>query len=182
MARAMITPLARLAGDMYAARDAATGALVGYTIWVRPGETLFATKEQRQLGFYELFEQLPEDARAYYLDALARDFPEFADGAIGVKDTEKNSYWCYFAMVREDYQGTGVARALFDLAYDKAQPGDILGLATTNPRNIEIYTRLGLELKGHRVMPSEWVDWGSWVFSRRVEGLRRLAVWVGVFQ
>ena len=34
----------------------------------------------------------------------------------GIEGAERNTYWCNFAMVRADYQGKGVARALFELA------------------------------------------------------------------
>ena len=34
---------------------------------------------------------------------------------------EKETYWCWYAMVRPDYQGKGIARALFDMVYEKVR-------------------------------------------------------------
>ena len=35
---------------------------------------------------------------------------------------EKKTYWCWYAMVRPDYQGKGIARALFSMVYEKVRP------------------------------------------------------------
>ena len=42
MARAVITPLARVSGELYTATDA-QGTLVGCAIWAPPGRTTFDT-------------------------------------------------------------------------------------------------------------------------------------------
>ena len=36
-----------------------------------------------------------------------------------VPQAELNAYWCWFAMVREDYQGKGICHRMFDMVYDK---------------------------------------------------------------
>ena len=36
---------------------------------------------------------------------------------IGIKEAKRNTYWCQLAMVRADYQGKGVAKAMFQLAF-----------------------------------------------------------------
>jgi len=86
------------------------------------------------------------------------------------EQTNLNTYWCNFAFVRADYQGKGVAKAMFELAYEKAKErGDTMALSTTNIRNVEIYQRLGFTLKGFRTMPSPWGDWPAWVFVREID-------------
>ncbi|OBZ73322.1 hypothetical protein A0H81_06837 [Grifola frondosa] len=166
MARAMIKPAALLAGDVYTATDE-NGVLIGFTIWIRPGEVLFATEEQRAMGFYGFLDKLSDEGKVYYPQVLGKDFPKFIDESVGVPSTEMASYWCYFAMVRADYQGKGVAKALFGLAYEKAKKnGDMMALATTNVRNVAIYEKIGMKVKGHTVMPSPWKEWPAWTFAR----------------
>lgn len=55
---------------------------------------------------------------------MAKEIPEVNDAAFGIKESERNTYWCNFAMVRADYQGMGVAKAMFELAY-KEVCGDL---------------------------------------------------------
>lgn len=38
-------------------------------------------------------------------------------------EAELDCYFCWFAMVREDYQRKGVCRALFELTYEKVRDG-----------------------------------------------------------
>lgn len=47
---------------------------------------------------------------------MAKEVPKANDEALGIAEAERNTYWCNFAMVREDYQGKGVAKALFEVA------------------------------------------------------------------
>ncbi|OCH89783.1 hypothetical protein OBBRIDRAFT_793938 [Obba rivulosa] len=166
MARAMIRPLALLAGEMYTATDE-NGSLVGFTLWLPPGENMFTTEEQRQMGLYEFMNALPEEGKAYYSTTLGQDFPKVVDEYIGIPSAQTACYWCNFAMVRADYQGKGVAKALFQLVFHKAKEmGAVVGLGTTNLRNVEIYKKIGLTLRGHRYMHSPWGDWPTWIFSK----------------
>ena len=50
---------------------------------------------------------------------MSQTFPTIADGILGVKEVERSWYWCIMAMVRADYQGKGIAKAMFELAYQE---------------------------------------------------------------
>jgi len=166
MARAMIRPVALVAGEMYTATDE-NGVLVGFTLWLPPGENLFTTEEQRQMGLYTFMEALPEEGKTYYSTVLGQDFPKVIDEYTGIPSAQTACYWCSFAMVRADYQGKGIAKALFQLVFSRAKEiGATIGLGTTNLRNVEIYTKIGLTLRGHRHMPSPWGEWPTWIFSK----------------
>ncbi|KAI0938554.1 hypothetical protein AcV5_000206 [Taiwanofungus camphoratus] len=165
MARAMIKPIALVAGEMYTATDE-DGALVGFTLWLPPGRNVWETEEQRQLGFYAFLETLPEEGKKYYPTVLGEEFPKVIDEFLGIPDAELNCYWCSFAFVRSDYQGKGIAKALFQLVFNKAKEGETMALGTTNIRNVPIYEKMGFTVKGHKVMPSPWGDWPAWIFAR----------------
>ncbi|KAL6297865.1 hypothetical protein BKA93DRAFT_813721 [Sparassis latifolia] len=167
MVRAMIKPLALVSGEMYTATDQ-SGVMVAFTLCTRPGRNLFDTEDQLELGYQDLMKVLSEEGKAYHSQALKKDFPAFIDESIGITNTELNGYWCNFAFVRKDYQGKGIAKALFKLAFDKAN-GETFGLATTNPINVQIYEKIGLELKGYKLMKSPWIDWPVWIFAKKVE-------------
>ena len=36
-----------------------------------------------------------------------------------MQKAEQNTYWCWFAAVREDYQGKGICHRMFNMVYDK---------------------------------------------------------------
>ena len=52
---------------------------------------------------------------------MGKEVPQANDEAFGVKESERNTYWCNFAMVRGDYQGKGVAKALFELVFKEVR-------------------------------------------------------------
>ena len=48
---------------------------------------------------------------------MADKFPKIADEILGVHDVERAWYWCVNAMVSTDFQGQGIASAMFDLVF-----------------------------------------------------------------
>ncbi len=52
---------------------------------------------------------------------MGKDVPKANDEAFGVEAAERNTYWCNLAMVRADYQGKGIAKAMFELAYKEVR-------------------------------------------------------------
>ncbi|KAH9943875.1 hypothetical protein B0H21DRAFT_747377 [Amylocystis lapponica] len=169
MGRSMIKPIALIAGEMYTATDE-NGALVGFTLWLPPGSNVMTSEEQRQMGLYPFMELLSDEAKAYFPEVLGVEFPTFVSESTGIPETELNTWWCSFAFVSADYQGKGLTKAMFELVYEKAKKtGTPMTLSTTNIRNVEIYKRLGFEVKGYKVMKSPWTDWPSWVFLRETK-------------
>ena len=43
------------------------------------------------------------------------------DEMFGIPDAQRNTYWCEMVMVRPDWQGKGVGKALFQLAFREAE-------------------------------------------------------------
>ncbi|KZT03169.1 uncharacterized protein LAESUDRAFT_729408 [Laetiporus sulphureus 93-53] len=157
MARAMIKPIALVVGDMYTATDE-SGKLAGFTLWLPPGRNLYDTLR---------WATLTEEGKTYFAETMAKDFPKMIDSKTGIESTELNTYWCSFAFVKAQYQGKGVARAMFEVAFEKAKTlGATMALATTAERNVTIYQKLGFELKGYELMPSQWMPWDAWIFAR----------------
>ncbi|KAH9916234.1 hypothetical protein B0H21DRAFT_895860 [Amylocystis lapponica] len=166
VARAMLTPVALVSGEMYTATDE-NGVLVGFTLWLPPGQEGLTSEEERQMGFYTLLSRLSDEGKDYFSSVIGKEFPAFIDESTGIPQTHLNAWWCSAAMVSADYQGKGLAKAMFELVSEKVKKtGALMALSTTNVRNVEIYKRLGFELKGHRVMKSPWTDWPLWVFLK----------------
>ena len=90
-------------------------------------------------GLYKFLEKLSPEGQKYYSETvrvnvlviesyitlgfspailqMTQTFPKIADGILGVKEVERSWYWCIMAMVRADYQGKGIAKEMFELAY-----------------------------------------------------------------
>ena len=89
-------------------------------------------------------EKLSPEGRAYYPEAVSagsishpleqrvltvvtachqmgKAVPLANDEMIGIKDAERSTYWCNLAMVRKDYQGQGIAKAMFQLAFKEVR-------------------------------------------------------------
>ncbi|KIL71208.1 hypothetical protein M378DRAFT_182786 [Amanita muscaria Koide BX008] len=142
LARAMIKAGIYAAGEYYLATDE-NGEIVGYTMWMPPGQEMFSTPEQRALGLNDFMVKLPEEGREY---------PK----SFGKVD----SWWLHMAMVRRDYQHQGIAKTLINMVRDKAiADGAIIALSTTTDENVPIYQKCGFELKGTMIMPSPLGEW-----------------------
>ncbi|RPD54572.1 hypothetical protein L226DRAFT_547924 [Lentinus tigrinus ALCF2SS1-7] len=154
-------------GHLYIARDDA-GDLIGFTLFTLPGQLMGSTKEQQVAGkINEYLATLSPEGQAYFAEAMAKDVPKANDEMIGIKDTERETYWCNMAMVHKDYQGKGVAKAMFQLAFkEAAKTGATMALTTTNIINVPIYEKIGFKYHGEKTMPSPWLDWKMWFFSR----------------
>ncbi|KAI0935357.1 hypothetical protein AcV7_003819 [Taiwanofungus camphoratus] len=163
MGRAMI--LAGIpAGEYYAATDD-NGQLVGFMFWTSPGQELFSTPEQRELGLNDFMAKLSAEGKEYYKKTYSAEFPQFVESCLGPTG-KLNSWWLHMAMVHPDYQRQGIATRLIGLVREKAtQKGETLALSTTSAKNVHIYKAIGFELKGERIMPSPWGDWPLYVFS-----------------
>ena len=48
---------------------------------------------------------------------MGSEVPKANDEVCGIEAAERNTYWCNLAMVQADYQGKGIAKAMFDLAF-----------------------------------------------------------------
>ncbi|KAJ3511538.1 hypothetical protein NLJ89_g4046 [Agrocybe chaxingu] len=137
-----------LSGEYYEATNE-EGELVGYTMWMPPGQEMFSTEEQKQLGLYEFMAKLSDEAKEYYRTKGKLD-----------------SWWLHMAMIRRDYQRQGVLRALLSPVREKAAAaGQYLATCTTNDDNIHVYTGLGFDFKGSTVISSPWGDWPIHVFK-----------------
>lgn len=155
-------------GEFYTATDK-TGEVIGFSLWMPPGQELFSTPEQRSLGFTDFMNSLPEIGKQYYATTYLAEFPGFVTSALS-PTTKLDSWWCHQLMVRTEYQRKGVARALLAPVIDKAKRnGDTLALSTTNDDNIPVYTRLGFILKGSKTIPSPWGDWPLHVFELKTK-------------
>ncbi|KAI0710872.1 hypothetical protein C8Q76DRAFT_694860 [Earliella scabrosa] len=168
LGRAMVRPLALCpgVGQFFSARDE-TGALVGFTLFSLPGQLMCSTPEQQAFGLFDLMGKLSPEGQKYYAETMGKAVPAANDEVLGIEEAERSTYWCNFAMVREDYQGKGVAKTLFQLASkEAAKLGATMALTTTNIRNVPIYEKIGFKLYGERLMPSPWGDWPIWYFAK----------------
>ncbi|RPD54581.1 hypothetical protein L226DRAFT_470867, partial [Lentinus tigrinus ALCF2SS1-7] len=156
---------------MYTARDE-TGTLVGFILFSLPGQLMLSTWEQRENAkLNEFMSKLSPEGQAFYAETMMKLLPEANDEAFGMHETERNTYWCNFAMVRLDYQGKGVAKSLFELAFEKADKlGQHVALTTTNIRNVPIYKKIGFQYYGEKHMESPWTPWSLWFFKRAPSG------------
>ena len=74
-----------------------------------------------------------------HIGQMGKEVPRLNDQMFGITEAERNTYWCNMAMVRADYQGRGVAKAMFQLAFrEAARIGATVALTTTNEKNVSI--------------------------------------------
>ncbi|KAI0325764.1 hypothetical protein GY45DRAFT_1329874 [Cubamyces sp. BRFM 1775] len=123
------------------------------------------------MGIRDFLNQLDDDGKAFQTYLFKEELPKFADKSLGIQNGERNCYWCWFAMVREDYQCKGVCRALFEMVYEKAKStGSTMALITNTRENVVKYERLGLMKRGEQLFQSPWTDWVYYCVARETNG------------
>ncbi|KJA19230.1 hypothetical protein HYPSUDRAFT_69399 [Hypholoma sublateritium FD-334 SS-4] len=153
-----------LYGEYYEATDD-EGNLLGFTMWMPPGQEMFSTEEQRRLGFNYFMQMLSSEAENYFKTKYVAQFPGFVASLLGPRG-KIDSWWLHMAMIRHDRQRKGVLRALVDIVRAKAEDaGEYLATCTTNDDNIRVYTGLGFAYKGSTEMESPWGKWPIHVFK-----------------
>ncbi|KAH9837915.1 uncharacterized protein C8Q71DRAFT_857088 [Rhodofomes roseus] len=153
------------AGITYVATDE-NGVLVGFSQWLPLGQDLFGSEDRRQFGFDEFMEKMSDEAKKYFAESLGREFPKYLDEAFGIPQSQTKVHFCNLVMVQPEYQGKGIASAMFKMAYEEAkQMGAVVALSTGNEHNIVVYEHIGLTVKGHQVFQSPWGEWPSWAFA-----------------
>jgi len=153
-----------LAGEYYAATNG-EGEIVGFTMWMPPGQDMFSTEEQRNLGFYDFMARLPEEGKEYFKTTYLAHFPGFVSGILGPTG-KVDSWWMHMCMVRSDYQRKGIAKALINLVREKAKKsGETLACGATDDSNVPVYKAIGFSHRGQIVIPSPWGDWPAHLFT-----------------
>ncbi|KAF8662780.1 hypothetical protein AX14_007010 [Amanita brunnescens Koide BX004] len=152
------------AGEYYTASNE-KGEMVGFTMWMPPGQEMFSTPEQRALGLDDFMSKLPEIGKEFYKKTYMARFPNFVNELLGPTG-KVDSWWLHMAMVRRDSQRKGIATTLIDLVREKAAAsGATIALSTTADANVPFYEGYGLDKKGHTTVPSPWGEWPIYVFA-----------------
>ncbi|EGO00642.1 hypothetical protein SERLA73DRAFT_178507 [Serpula lacrymans var. lacrymans S7.3] len=167
----LLDPMARstlmagiLAGEYYNATDE-SGDVVGFALWMPPGEEMFSKPEQRELGLNDFMARLPEVGRDYYKNTYSAVFLDFVSSCLGPTG-KRDAWWLHMLMVHPERQRQGIGRALVGPVLEKAtQKGEVLALSTTTHTNVPIYTAMGFKEMGGRTVPSPLGEWPLHVFS-----------------
>ncbi|KAK2460077.1 hypothetical protein APHAL10511_007911 [Amanita phalloides] len=167
MARSVLKAGIFAAGEFYIAANERE-EIVGFTMWMPPGQEMFSTLEQRALGLNDFMSKLPELGREVYKAIYITRLPTFVNGLLG--PTGKiDSWWLYMAMVRKDYQRKHIATTLINMVREKAAVGGVtMALSTTTHANVPFYKSRGFDLRGSTVIQSPWGEWPLHVFALEV--------------
>ncbi|KII95585.1 hypothetical protein PLICRDRAFT_34496 [Plicaturopsis crispa FD-325 SS-3] len=138
-----------LVGELYLATDA-TGKAVGMALWVPPGEDLFSTEDQRQLGFYDFFNGLSVEARLWWKDTYLVEFPKLTDKALGPKG-KLNSWYLQLIAVDPGFQRRGIATSLISAVRQKAD-GSVVSVTATTEVNVGVYHGIGFTTRASMIM------------------------------
>ncbi|KAI0263554.1 hypothetical protein BC834DRAFT_827391 [Gloeopeniophorella convolvens] len=120
------------------------GVLAGAAAWFPPGTTLLGMPEQGKGGFDELFTELSEAQRKWWLEYFVPKHAAQCTQALG-EGTRLAAWSLQFLSVRERFQRRGVGRALIEHVKPLAQADGVpLCVGTEDPVNV---SSLALDLR-----------------------------------
>ncbi|KAK7019677.1 hypothetical protein VNI00_018022 [Paramarasmius palmivorus] len=170
-----------LEGELYAVKDG--DKIVSYGAWFSPGTGLFATPEQRALGWDQFFEKLKPEIQYWFnhtvreislidwnIELDQRQYPDtnrkHAE-AMFTDEERQRRWWCPDLVTDPASQGRGYATAIVDCVFRMVRgKGGFIGLATTKPVNVRKYTSMGFRERGSYNIPSPIVDLENHILTR----------------
>ncbi|TFK24223.1 hypothetical protein FA15DRAFT_619658 [Coprinopsis marcescibilis] len=126
--------------------------VIGVAVWFPPGRELYDSAEQREKALAPVLAKFSPELQRWWGNHFLPKYGAFTDEVLG--EGAKRSGWHLQAIATDPaYQRRGIARALMEVVRKQAaKKGQLLCLETENPRNLDIYTRLGWEVKGNSTM------------------------------
>ncbi|TFY66314.1 hypothetical protein EVG20_g4770 [Dentipellis fragilis] len=141
-----------LAGAVYIATDK-TDRILAVGVWFGPGQELYSTAEQHELGFNDLFAGLSPDTQEWWTKTYGPVLDKFLKEALGEKKLE--SWYANLIVTDPAWQRRGLATALVDAVYQRAiSDKTVLALCAGNETNGIVYRKMGFEEKGRLDMSS----------------------------
>lgn len=149
--RAMIRAC-ELAGRVYIATVADTGAVAGLALWFAPGEVLWQDDAQKNLGFNQFLEALSPKTREWWINTYGSALAPFITTALS-PHTVESSWYLNCICVDPKYQRQGIATNLIKVVEQKASTMSILALCTDTDDNVAVYKALHFQYKGEAPLP-----------------------------
>ncbi|KAJ6630985.1 hypothetical protein B0H10DRAFT_2207371 [Mycena sp. CBHHK59/15] len=147
--RAMIRA-GELDGEVYLATEIGSMKAVGVAVWFPPGKSLFATEEQRALGFDEFFEKLSPEIKNFWNDTYDPVVDKFLAETIGPTACYPwtADYW-YLNLIATDpaFQNKGIATMLLKTLSD-SDSRPMLAHCASNEPNVRFYESCDYHVKG----------------------------------
>ncbi|KAI0326405.1 hypothetical protein GY45DRAFT_1373960 [Cubamyces sp. BRFM 1775] len=122
--------------------------VVGVAVWFGPGQKFLVTDAQRNAGWNQLMERLPDQYRDWWSKFLA-DYDTLVEKSLGGAEVKLGGYHLQLIGVAPEHQRKGVATALIKHAEAKAHTKRVPTLLeTVGPTNVAIYKALKFEVAG----------------------------------
>lgn len=122
--------------------------IVGAAIWFGPGQASMSTEEQREVGSKRFFALCPDDLKKWWLEEFIPSMEKLANESLGSGFKEAQWALLLLGVVREHHR-KGIGKAMMRFVEDKAKSDGVsIVLETTTELNVQIYKRMGFEIKG----------------------------------
>ncbi|TFK31394.1 hypothetical protein BDQ12DRAFT_717025 [Crucibulum laeve] len=162
-----VTRATVLEGELYIVKSG--NEIVATASWFGPDTYLFKTKEQRALGYDEVFDKISHEAKYWNmhtsLEVLVKLKSElFSD------EEKKKRWWLNNLVTKLGHEGKGYATALIDTFYDKIKgDGMLIGVAPAEEINVKKYMAMGFKKRGGSILPAQTGDFYVQIMSREAD-------------
>ncbi|KAK0431945.1 hypothetical protein EV421DRAFT_126549 [Armillaria borealis] len=130
------------------------GRIVGVLGGFGPGTFLWATEEQRTLGFDSVYASLSEETKNWWQNIYGPKIKEFMDNALG-KTANLDGWMIPLVAVDPPFQCRGIATAMFkEMTSEAIQDKAVMVVGADSDLNVRIYESFGFILKGKTILAS----------------------------
>ncbi|TFK51041.1 hypothetical protein OE88DRAFT_206750 [Heliocybe sulcata] len=155
-----------LDGEIYVVKDPTTSHIASFGLWFPPGKRLWATDEQKALGYNEFFSKLSQETQNWWRHTYPETVAKLRERTWSKEDSER-CWWCFNICTDRRHENLGYATAIVNFAYDKAKRNDqILGLSTGTDLNVRKYLAMGFRDRGQTWIDAPTGGWAVHTLSR----------------
>ncbi|KAE9393404.1 hypothetical protein BT96DRAFT_1023062 [Gymnopus androsaceus JB14] len=144
-------------GAVYVSSDGAeSNEIMSIGVWFGPGEVLYATEEQRSLGFNDFFHKIVPKYQEWLSNDFGPKVRKFKANVLG-PTTEKDAWYCNIMATHPDYQRRGLGSAIIRAVCNRAsQEGAPVALGTQSEKNAKFYRSIGFQEVGRMDEETPW--------------------------
>ncbi|KAI0043710.1 hypothetical protein FA95DRAFT_1574934 [Auriscalpium vulgare] len=154
-------------GVVFVASSDGSDEIQSIGIWFPPGQTVFSTPEQRELGFLDFINAMPPAHRDWFLNDYSRKTREFKLRVLG-ENTERDAWYANLIATHPKYQGRGLASEILKTACQiAAADNKNVVLGTQNEENAVFYRNRGFTEVGRMDEPTPWGVFTGNMFIRK---------------
>ncbi|KAF4616674.1 hypothetical protein D9613_008620 [Agrocybe pediades] len=144
--------------------------IIGVAVWYPPGSSVFASEEERSVGWNQFLETVPLWLKNWWMDYFIPTVSQLSARALGPQYS-LNAWHLHLFGVMKKHHRKGYGKAVFRFAEERVSAAcKPIMVETTTEVDVEIYTKLGFRTVGKTGITSPIANANMWLMVKEPQG------------